>query len=108
MLARGGGDAERLLHQAVLLVPVPIGALAFHFLVLVAAASTVWSLACSPSRRVGELSSATLALHLSIGEEAARHSAGAPRLPIRPAPHAGLSLIPHEDRARPDGLSLLL
>jgi hypothetical protein len=108
MLAGRGGDAERLLHQAVLLVAVPVGPVALHLLVLIAAPSAVWSLAGPSTRRVGELAAATLALHLSICEKASGHSAGTPRLPIRPPPHAGLSLIPHEDRARPDGLALLL
>jgi hypothetical protein len=106
MLARRGGDAERLLHQAVLLVAVPIWAVAIHLLVLVAAPPAVRRLACPSS--VVELASATLALHFSVCEEAAGHSAGAPRLAIRPAPHAGLSLIPHEDGARSNGLSFLL
>jgi hypothetical protein len=97
VLASRGGDAERLLHQTVLLVAVPIRTVAVHLLVLVAAPSAVRRLACPPS--VVELAAATLALHLSVGEEAARHPAGAPRLAIRPSPHAGLALIPHEDGA---------
>lgn len=94
MLARGSRDAERLLHQAVLLVAVSIWAITIHLLVLVAAPPAVWRLACPSS--VVELAATTLAFHLSVGEEAAGHPAGAPRLAIGPAPHAGLSLIPYE------------
>jgi hypothetical protein len=78
VLACGGGDAERLLHQTVLLVAVPIRTIALHLLVLIAAPSAVRSLARSPRRRIGELASSTLALHLAVGEEAAGHSAGTP------------------------------
>ena len=104
VLAVGGRDAEGLLHQAVCLVAVPLGLAVV--LVLVATAARVGRLAGgAPSRAEA---SASLAFHLAVRQEAARHAAGAPRLAVRPPPHAGLALIPHEDGARADRLPLLL
>lgn len=50
----------------------------------------------------------SLAFHLSVGQEAARDSAGAPGFAISPSTHAGLALVPDKYRARFDGLTLLL
>lgn len=108
VLAGRGGDAERLLHQAVQLVSVAIRTIAIHLLVLITPPSAVWCLSRSPCWRRRELSSPALALHLAVGEKAARDSAGTPRFPIRPPPHAGFPLVPDEDRAGLDGLPLLL
>ena len=49
-----------------------------------------------------------LALHLLVGEKAARDAAGTPRFAVGPAAHAGLPLVPHEDGARLDQLALLV
>lgn len=74
VLASGGGDAERLLHEAIRLVSVALRLAVF--LVLVAPTARVGSLAGTPSATAK--AAATLALHLAVGEEAARDSAGAP------------------------------
>lgn len=74
VLASGGGDAERLLHEAIRLVSVALGLAVF--LVLIAAAARVGSLAGTPSATAE--AAATLALHLAVGQKAARDSAGAP------------------------------
>lgn len=74
MLALGSGDAEGLLHEAVGLVPVPVGLTVV--VVLVATASRVWCLAGTPPR-CAEATPA-LALHFTVGEEASRDPAGAP------------------------------
>ncbi len=79
MLAIRGGDAERLLHQAVGLVSVSVGSFAVHVLVLVAAPSAVGGLAHGAPRGSGnELAPSALALHLAVGQEAARDAAGTP------------------------------
>lgn len=112
VLAVGGGDAEGLLHEAVRLVAVAgwlLGHAAHHLGILVAASPTVGRLARDASRlRLPVVASAPLALHLAVGEEAARDPARAPRLAIGPPPHAGLAFIPHKDRAGLDRLPLLL
>ena len=78
MLSIGGGDAERLLHQAIWLVSVPIWPLSIHILVSITAAA-VGGLSChSPYWRWHELASAPLALHFSVCEKASRDSACAP------------------------------
>lgn len=104
VLALRGGDAEGLLHEAVGLVPVPVGLTVV--VVLVAAAARVWCLAGAPPRCAE--AAAALALHLPVGEEAARYPAGTPRFAVRPPAHAGFPLVPNKDGARPDGLALLL
>lgn len=103
VLAGRSGDAERLLHQTVGLVSVSLGLAVV--LVLVATASRVGRLASVPSAREA---TSSLALHFPVGQEAARHSAGAPRLAVGPSSHAGLSLIPHKHRAGSNRLPLLL
>lgn len=101
VLALGGGDAERLLHQAVGLVAVSVWS------ILVGA---VFGAAVRLVARLlrGKAVSSTLALHLAVGQEAPRHSACAPRFPVRPPAHAGFPLVPDEDRAGLDLLALLL
>lgn len=97
-------DAERLLHQAIRLVAVSVRALLlWHLDIRVASTSTFWSLAssyccrgCCCQRR-GEATAATLALHLSVGQETTGYPAGTPRFSVRPPPHACLSLVPHKD-----------
>jgi len=96
MLAGGGGDAERLLHQAVCLVSVSLRL--SIVLILVATASRVWSFTTTSS--VGVEASAALALHLTVCEEASRNPTGTPRLAIRPSSHAGFPLIPDKNRTR--------
>ena len=103
MLAGRVGDAERLLRQAVGLVPVTVR---FPIvLVLVTTAARVRSLP-SASPAAAECVP-PLALHLSIGQEAPRHAAGAPRLAVGPSPHACLPFIPDKDGAGPDRLPFL-
>lgn len=103
VLAGRSGDTKRLLHEAVGLVSVSLGLVLV--LVLVTTASRVGRLASVPSSREA---ASSLALHFAVGQEAARHSAGAPRLAVGPSSHAGLSLIPHKHRAGSNRLPLLL
>ena len=80
MLASRGGDAERLLHQPVRLVSVPVRSITIHLLILVASSSTaVRGLASHPPGRWWDkLAPSSLALHLSIREKAAGNPACAP------------------------------
>ena len=83
MVPRRGSDAERLLYQAVWLIPVPIRSLLSSLVdVGLTAMRALW---CPPCTRQGRyrrcitMSSApTLALHFSIRQKAAGDPAGAP------------------------------
>lgn len=93
VLATGRCDTERLLHETVWLVAVAIWA----FAVRVASCGAVRRLAARPLDQWWCWRCASsLALHFSVGQEAARHSARTPRLAVCPSPHAGLALVPHE------------
>lgn len=94
VLASGGGDAKGLLHKTVGLVSISLRLAVI--LVLVATAARVGRLAGVSS--TGEATT-SLALHFAVGQEATRHSAGAPRLAVGPSSHAGFSLIPDKDGA---------
>jgi hypothetical protein len=74
VLATGGGDAERLLHETVCLIAVSLGL--SIILILVTTASRVWSFTTTSS--VGREASASLALHLAVRQEASGNSTGAP------------------------------
>ena len=104
VLAVGRRDAERLLHQPVRLVPVPVRLAVV--VVLVAAAARLGRLARALAR-AAEAATA-LPFHLAVRQEASGHPACAPRLAVRPPPHARLPLVPHEHRPGPDRLPLLL
>jgi len=87
MLATVGGDGERLLHEAVGFVSVPVRTairIAFDALNAVTVGILV------------EAAASAFPLHLTICEEAAGYSASAPRLAIRPSAHARLALVPHK------------
>lgn len=92
VLARRCGDTEGLLHKTVCLVTVALR-LAI-ILILVAGTTRLRGLAIV-SPPIAE-ATASLALHLAVGEEAAGDSAGAPRLAVCPSPHASLALIPNK------------
>lgn len=93
VLAGRSGDAEGLLHQTVRLVSVALRLAVL--LVFVATAARVGSLAGTTS--AAAKAATALALHLAVCQEAARNSAGTPRLSIGPSPHAGFPLVPNED-----------
>lgn len=90
VLAGRGGDAKGLLHQTVGLVAVALWLVVVH----VVLGTRVGRLAVSSA--VGAKAASSLALHFTVGEKAARDSAGAPRLAVGPSTHAGLALIPDE------------
>jgi hypothetical protein len=106
VLAGGSGDAEGLLHQPVGLIPVAIGALIGAISSVLIAAPTFGRLAASGHRVLRNAATTTLALHLPIGQEAARDTTGAPGLSVRPPAHARFALIPDEHGARPNRLAL--
>lgn len=95
-------DAEGLFHESVGLVLVAIG----FAVVLLTAVARIGGFASASLATPKPVTS--LALHLSVRQEAARHAASTPRLPVGPSPHPGFSLIPDEDRAGPNGLPLFL
>lgn len=98
MLARGRGDAERLLHEPVRLVAVAIRTIVHRLAAIVVAAScTVRGLSRPWSNRMQYTAASTLALHLTISQKASRHATCAPRLSIRPPPHSGFPLVPNKD-----------
>lgn len=88
-----GGNGERLFHQAVGFVSISIRS-AIRVCLVASHAIAV--------RALLHPSTAPLALHFTVGEEAAGHAACAPRLTICPSSHTRLSLVPHEDRAGGD------
>ena len=90
MVANCGSDAEGLLHKPIWFVAIAIRTIC-RISVSVGHLA-VWML----TWRV-ETVAASLPFHLAICEEAAGHSAGAPRLSIRPPSHAGFSFIPDKD-----------
>lgn len=69
MLSAVGRDRERLLHEAIRLVPIPV------WTVLRVA---VIALHAVPIRILVEVVAPTLAFHLAVGQEAAGYAAGAP------------------------------
>jgi hypothetical protein len=99
MLAGRSGDAERLLHEPVGLIPVPLRLAVIVILVTVTA---VFRLGAPFG--VAE-AAATLSLHLTVGQKAAGHAAGAPRLAVRPTAHARFPLVPNEHRAGSNALA---
>ena len=105
MLPSRGRDAERLFHQAVRLVTIPI-----WLLIVVLTVVTVPTTVRCPagSRRKSPASATAFSFHLSICEETPGHSGRTPRLAISPPPHAGFSLVPDEHRTGLDLLPLLL
>ena len=112
MAAIRGGDTERLLHEAVGLVAVAIrtvGAVLVGLAVLttVRRVGTVGSIALL-ALRWSKAAAAALALHLAVGEKAARDSAGTPRLAVSPPTHARFAFIPYKHRSGFDLLALLL
>lgn len=109
VLAGGGGDTKGLLHQAVGLISVAIGA--FVSAIAAVVVTTAGALGGFPGSRNGALrysGASSLAFHLAIREKAARHATGAPGLAVRPAAHAGFSLIPDKDGPRADQLPFFL
>jgi len=99
VLSVRGGDGEGLLRQTIGLVAVAVRS-SVRIALVPLHAIAVGSLV--------KVAASTLALHFTVCEEAPRDPTGAPRLAIRPPAHARFSLIPHEDGARLDGMSLLL
>lgn len=91
MLVVVGGDGEGLLHETVRLVAVAIratigvlfvaslGGVTAGILVEAAAAATAF------------------ALHLAVGEKAARNPTGTPRFAVGPSAHASFALVPDKD-----------
>lgn len=93
VLATGGCDAERLLHETVWLVTVSIWTLAFR----VTIRGALGRLAARPlDKRWRWCSAASLSFHFAICQEAARHATSTPGFSICPPPHACLALIPYE------------
>ena len=79
VLAAGGGDTERLLHESVWFVSVSVGSFTIQILILIASSSAIWCLSRNPPGWWRyELTSSSLALHFSIGKKASRNSAGTP------------------------------
>lgn len=95
-----GGNGERLLDQTIRLVSIPIGSTAIRVGILLSGAAIALSI-------LVEAVASSLALHLAVGEKAARNPACAPGFAIGPSSHPGLSLIPDEDGSRFDRLSFL-
>lgn len=111
VLSLRGGDAKGLLDEAVWLVAVAIGAIcgggsvaAVGVMPGIGGAGHDGCILCGS----GKGASSSLALHLAVGEEAARDAAGTPGLAVGPPPHTSLTLVPDEDGARLDLLTLLL
>jgi len=104
MLTGGCGDAERLLHQTIGLVAIAVGTV----LAVVLTVSRRVLLRVAGEQRGRHAASSTLSLHLTIGQEASRYTAGTPGLAVSPPPHACLALVPDKDGTRFDGLSFLL
>lgn len=101
VLAVVGSDGERLLHEAVRLVAVAIGS-AVRVLVVGCLGGIAAGILVEAARAT------SLALHLTVGQETSRDTAGAPGLAVSPSAHARLALIPDKHRARLDRLPLLL
>lgn len=99
VLSTAGSDGEGLLHQAIRLVPVAVWS-AVLVCLSSAYAISVRSFVKTPA--------ASLAFHLAVCQEAARDTARAPRLAVRPSSHSSFSLIPDEHRAGSDRLPLFL
>ena len=79
MLAGGCGDAERLLHEPIWLVPIPVGTLvAIVAPIVVTAARALRRLAGSRHGRLRDTTASTLALHFSVRQEAARYATCTP------------------------------
>lgn len=91
MLVVRGCNTERLFHQAVGLVSVAVGSF-FSVHIIATISATVWSFG-----RWCESATCSLALHLSVCQEASRNSTGAPTFAIGPPSHACLALVPHKD-----------
>lgn len=107
MVSRRCCYAERLLHQSIRLITIPVWAVlsSCHFEIRVTPAGAVWCFPCSCRRqRGGKTTSATFPFHLSIRQETPRYPTCTPRFPVRPPPHTCFSFIPHENRARLDRL----
>jgi hypothetical protein len=101
VLAVVGGDGEGLLHEAVRFVAVAIGS-AVGVLVVGCLGGIAAGILVETARAT------SLALHLTVGQETSRDTAGAPGLAVSPSAHARLALIPDKHRARLDRLPLLL
>lgn len=99
------GDAEGLLRKSVCLVCVPAH-LAAAVLILVAPPAGVGGFAGTSPASAEAVPSLTL--HLSVGQKATGDATSTPRLPVSPAPHACLPLVPDKYRAMADSLPLLL
>lgn len=78
MLTSRGGDAERLLHQAIRLISIPIWALIRSVASILIATPAFWSFASPRYGAVRHAATSSLALHLSIRQKAAGYSTGAP------------------------------
>lgn len=100
MLVVVRGNGERLLHQAVRLVAVTVRPAVGVLLVA--------GLSGFSAGVLVEAAASPLALHLAVGEKAARNTAGTPGFAICPSAHAGFALIPDENRSRFDRLPFLL
>lgn len=96
MLTRRGGDGEGLLHESIRLVAITIRAVFALVLTVLSILLVAWVERCR------ETVSASLTFHLAISQEAARDTTCTPRLAVGPSPHPCLTLIPDEDRTRPD------
>lgn len=90
MLAVVGGDGKRLLRHSISFVAVAVRTTAVGIGLVALDAIAVGALV--------HIAATTLALHFAVGQEAARHSARAPRLAVCPPPHACFPLVPHKDR----------
>ena len=108
MLAFGCGNAERLLHQAIRLVPIAIRAFAIHVGIFIARSITIRRLPTHSSGHRHKVSTASLALHFSICQETPADSTRTPAPSVGPASHARFSFIPHEDGAGLYGLPFFL
>lgn len=98
MLTLIGGNAERLLHQTIGLVAIPVWpAIGVVFRAHHAVAIGI----------LVEARAATFAFHFAIGEKTSRHATRGPGLSVRPSSHASFTLVPYKDRAGLDRLPLL-
>lgn len=98
MLTLIGGNAERLLHQTIGLVAIPVWpAIGVVFRAHHAVAIGI----------LVEARAATFAFHFAIGEKTSRHATRGPGLSVRPSSHTSFTLVPYKDRAGLDRLPLL-
>lgn len=101
------GDAEGLLDESIGFVTVAVRSIGGRSEVGGRIEGSAARHDGSGGRGAGEVATTSLALHLSICQEAAGDPAGAPGLAVGPPTHAGLAFVPDEDGAGLDLLAFL-